>query len=139
MPCGYGIRVTTPDTVRPTKRKSRIGYASGCAQDAWLLAANSVKECIDSFEKCLAVGALKSHDQDNDIFFINEVTDIHLMRMCWLDDNSKPRWCRDFNQDKLYAVSNSNSYSEMLSILGSRDHLPPKQKRTSSATYHKNL
>lgn len=105
LPNGYGIRVTRPDTFRPSRHNPRIGYASGYAQNAWLLAPNSIKECIDSFEKCLAVDELTSHYKGNDIFFINEETDVDLLLMWWVDDNSKSKWRRYFNQYKLYDVS----------------------------------
>jgi len=92
IPDGYGIRVTRPDTFSPDEHNPRLGYASGFAQNAWLLAPDSVVECIDNFEKCLAdeTGELSKHYNGNDIFFINENQPIDLYLMWWVDsDKSK--------------------------------------------------
>lgn len=105
LPDGYGVRVTRPDTFKPSKRNPRIGYASGYAQNAWLLAPNSIKECIDSFEKCLAVDELQSHYKGNDIFFINEDQPVDLLLMWWVEESQKSRWREYFTKYKLYDVS----------------------------------
>ncbi|RJG40202.1 hypothetical protein [Motilimonas pumila] len=105
LPAGYGIRVNRPDRFRPSSKQPRIGYASGYAQNAWLLAPHSIKECIDSFEKCLAEDELSSHYRGNDIFFVNEQAPVDLLLMWWVDDTSKSRWRSRFNQYKLFDVS----------------------------------
>lgn len=52
----------------------------GFGQNAWLLAQDSVVECIDNFEKCLAdqTGELSKHYNYNDIFFVQEDTPVKL-------------------------------------------------------------
>ncbi len=50
LPEGYGIRVKRPSRYRPSIYEPRQGYASGYAQNAWLLAEDSVADCIDDFE-----------------------------------------------------------------------------------------
>ncbi len=106
LPEGYGIRVTRPDRFRPSPDNPRIGYASGYGQNAWLLAPHSIKECIDSFEKCLALDELQSHYDGNDIFFIDESLPVELMLMWWVDDYGKSRRWRDyFKKYTLYDVS----------------------------------
>lgn len=106
LPEGYGIRVTRPDRFKPSPQTPRIGYASGYAQNAWLLAPHSIKECIDSFEKCLAVDELRSHYLGNDIFFIDEDSPLELMLMWWVEDQGKSRRWKDyFKKYTLYDVS----------------------------------
>ncbi|SMF28929.1 hypothetical protein SAMN02745866_01864 [Alteromonadaceae bacterium Bs31] len=106
LPEGYGIRVVRPDRFKPSSENPRIAYASGFAQNAWLLAPHSIKECIDSFEKCLSVDDLRAHYQGNDIFFIDESLPVELMLMWWVDDEGKSRRWRDyFKKYKLYDVS----------------------------------
>lgn len=69
-----------------------MGYASGYAQNAWLLAEDSVVECIDNFEKCLAdqTGDLSRHYNYNDIFFLREDEPIDLYLMWWIDQERHP-------------------------------------------------
>lgn len=105
LPSNYGIRVNRPDSFKPKRNNPRIGYASGYAQNAWLLAPHSIKECIDSFEKCLAKEELQSHYDGNDIFFINEQIPVDLMLIWWIDDSSQSRWKSYFNKRKLFDVS----------------------------------
>lgn len=90
LPKGYGIRVKRPSGYKPTKYSPREGYASGFAQNAWLLAQDSVAECIDSFEKCLAdeTGELSKHYNFNDIFFLDEDEPITLYLMWWVDNDA---------------------------------------------------
>lgn len=87
LPQGYGIRVTHADVTEATYENPRPGYASGFAQNGWLLANNSVVECIDDFEKCLAdeTGELSKHYEGNDIFFIDEDEPVKLYLMWWQD------------------------------------------------------
>ena len=91
LPEGYGIRVKRPSKFVPTKDNPRPGYASGYAQNSWLLAPGSVIECIDNFEKCLAdtTGELSSHYEYNDIFFVEEEKPVDLYLMWWIDDASE--------------------------------------------------
>lgn len=93
LPEGYGIRVTRPDRFRPTRKNPRIGYASGYAQNAWLLAPNSVVECIDDFEKCIAdeSGELSKHYEGNDIFFVDEDSPVDLYLMWWVSPRDQKR------------------------------------------------
>ncbi|TCI02414.1 hypothetical protein EZV61_13735 [Corallincola luteus] len=105
IPNGYGIRVNYPDKFNPRRNNPRIGYASGFAQNAWLLAPHSIKECIDSFEKCLAEEELRSHYDGNDIFFINEQESVDLYLAWWVNDPSKYRWQDYLKRYKLYDVS----------------------------------
>ena len=92
LPDGYGIRVKRPNTFNPKSYNPRLGYASGFAQNGWLLARDSVIQCIDDFEACLAdeTGELSKHYNDNDIFFVdeNEPVDLYLM---WWSDNKNNR------------------------------------------------
>jgi hypothetical protein len=90
LPDGYGIRVTRPSSYVPRKSNPRMGYASGYAQNAWLLAEDSVVECIDSFEKCLAdaTGELSKHYKYNDLFFLNEYEPVDLYLVWWVEDRS---------------------------------------------------
>lgn len=93
LPDGYGIRVKRPsDNYRPTVHTPRLGYASGFAQNGWLLAEDSVVECIDNFEKCLAdvSGELSKHYNYNDIFFVNENQSVDLYLMWWVDKEHLP-------------------------------------------------
>ena len=85
LPEGYGIRVKRPSQYQPTRNDPRLGYASGFAQNGWLLAEDSVVECIDNFEKCLAdeTGELSKHYNYNDIFFVDEDEPIKLYLMWW--------------------------------------------------------
>lgn len=87
LPENYGIRVSRPSGNRPTRQDVRLGYGSGYAQNAWLLAENSVVECIDNFEKCLADEELSKHYEYNDIFFVDEDEPVDLYLMWWSDDN----------------------------------------------------
>jgi hypothetical protein len=88
LPTGYGIRVTRPHDTEPTEFNQRPAYASGFAQNGWLLAMDSVVKCIDSFEECLAddTGELSKHYRGNDIFFIDEEQPVELYLMWWQDD-----------------------------------------------------
>lgn len=88
LPAGYGIRVKRPNTFKPTRRNPRLGYASGFAQNGWFLAPDSVVQCIDDFEACLAdtTGELSKHYNDNDIFFVKEMEPVDLYLMWWSDD-----------------------------------------------------
>jgi hypothetical protein len=89
LPKGYGIRVKKPSYYQPSVQQPRIGYASGFAQNAWLLAQDSVVRCIDDFEACLAdkTGELSKHYNYNDLFFIRETTPVNLYLMWWADNN----------------------------------------------------
>jgi len=80
LPEGYGVRVKRPSRYVPTINAPRQGYASGFGQNAWLLAQDSVVECIDNFEKCLTdqTGELSKHYNYNDIFFVQEDTPVKL-------------------------------------------------------------
>jgi len=100
LPDGYGIRVKRPSQYKPSVYEPRQGYASGFAQNAWLLAQDSVVECIDNFEKCLAdqTGDLTKHYNYNDIFFIQENTPVNLYLMWWVD-NKGQRDNKSFNYD----------------------------------------
>jgi len=82
------VRVKRPSRNVPGVRDPRQGYASGFGQNAWLLAQDSVVECIDNFEKCLAdqTGELSKHYNYNDIFFVQEDTPIKLYLMWWIDN-----------------------------------------------------
>lgn len=86
LPEGYGIRVKRPSPYKPSVFEPRKGYASGFGQNAWLLAQDSVVECIDNFEKCLAdqTGELSKHYNYNDIFFIREDNAINLYLIWWV-------------------------------------------------------
>ncbi|WP_298774212.1 hypothetical protein [uncultured Shewanella sp.] len=88
LPAGYGLRVTRPDVFEPSKHHPRLGYASGFAQNAWLLAPDSVIQCIDDFETCLAdpTGELSKHYNNNDLFFIDEEEPVDLYLMWWVDN-----------------------------------------------------
>ncbi|MDJ0762514.1 MAG: hypothetical protein QNJ97_05940 [Myxococcota bacterium] len=100
LPLGYGVRVSRPSSYRPSWHDPRLGYASGYGQNGWLLAEDSVVECIDNFEKCLAdeTGELKKHYNYNDIFFIKEDSHVDLYLMWWVDDRRPggfwDRWVR---------------------------------------------
>ena len=52
------------------------------------LTGDSVVECIDNFEKCLAdqTGELSKHYNFNDIFFLNEDEPVTLYLMWWVDN-----------------------------------------------------
>ena len=93
LPEGYGVRVKRPSRYKPTVYSPREGYASGFAQNAWLLAQDSVVECIDSFEKCLAdeTGELSKHYNFNDIFFLDEDEPVTLYLMWWVDNRVQPK------------------------------------------------
>ncbi len=103
LPEGYGIRVKKPSRYKPSVYQPRQGYASGFGQNAWLLAQDSVVECIDNFEKCLAdqTGVLSKHYNYNDIFFIQEDVPVKLYLMWW-EDNKRQ------HVNKLH--DNNNSY-----------------------------
>lgn len=92
LPEGYGIRVKRPSSYVPKKSSPRAGYASGFAQNAWLLAEDSVVQCIDDFETCLAdeTGDLSKHYNYNDIFFVEEAQSVDLYLMWWVEDNNRP-------------------------------------------------
>lgn len=89
LPDGYGIRVTRPGNYQPTQFDPRVGFASGFGQNGWLLARDSVVECIDDFEKCLAdtTGELSKHYKGNDIFFVNADRAVDLYLIWWIDPN----------------------------------------------------
>lgn len=97
LPEGYGIRVKRPNVFRPSKHNQRLGYASGFAQNGWLLATDSVVQCIDDFETCLAdqTGELSKHYNDNDIFFVKEDEPVDLYLMWWIDDKKHRRSLTD--------------------------------------------
>ena len=88
LPAGYGIRVKKPSHYKPSVYEPRKGYASGFAQNGWLLAQDSVVECIDNFEKCLAdeTGELSKHYNYNDIFFIHEDNPVDFYLVWWVDN-----------------------------------------------------
>lgn len=88
LPEGYGVRLKRPSRYVPGIQDPRQGYASGFGQNAWLLAQDSVVECIDSFEKCLAdqTGELSKHYNYNDIFFVQEDAPVELYLMWWVDN-----------------------------------------------------
>lgn len=91
IPSGYGVRVTRPSRNKVTKASPRLGYASGYGQNGWLLATDSVVECIDDFEKCLAdtTGELSQHYKHNDIFFINEDKPVKLYLAWWVAERDR--------------------------------------------------
>lgn len=91
LPEGYGIRVKRPSRHKPSVQEPRQGYASGFGQNAWLLAQDSVVECIDNFEKCLAdqTGELSKHYNFNDIFFMQEDVPVNLYLMWWVDSKGQ--------------------------------------------------
>lgn len=72
------------------------------SQNGWLLAQDSVVECIDDFEKCLAddSGELSKHYNYNDIFFIDEKTPITLRLMWWKENRS--------NNNRKWSYKNDN-------------------------------
>jgi len=95
LPEGYGLRVTRPHNTQPSWDNVRPAYASGFAQNGWLLAMDSVPKCIDSFEECLAdeTGELSKHYLGNDIFFIEEDEPVQLYLMWWADkERGKRHW-----------------------------------------------
>jgi hypothetical protein len=100
LPEGYGIRVKRPSSWKPDARDPRAGYASGFAQNAWLLAEDSVVDCIDDFERCLAddTGELSRHYNYNDIFFVNENEPIDLYLMWWVDSDGSNNDDEDRNR-----------------------------------------
>jgi hypothetical protein len=104
LPKGYGIRVKRPSDYEPSAREPRVGYASGFAQNAWLLAQDSVVRCIDDYEACLAdrTGELSKHYKYNDIFFVHEATPIDLYLMWWMDDGRHAQWSSD-SDDKRWS------------------------------------
>ncbi len=55
------------------------------------MAQDSVVECIDNFEKCLAdqTGELSKHYNYNDIFFIDEDTPVEMYLMWWADTKGR--------------------------------------------------
>jgi len=97
LPPGYGIRVKRPNKFKPTRDNPRLGYASGFAQNGWLLAPDSVVQCIDDFETCLAdkTGQLSKHYNDNDLFFVKEDHPVELYLMWWVDDKRHRRRLTD--------------------------------------------
>ena len=105
LPEGYGVRVKRPSRYVPGVRDPRQGYASGFGQNAWLLAQDSVVECIDNFEKCLAdqTGELSKHYNYNDIFFVQEDAPVKLYLMWWVDNAGQRR-------DKRFANGNDDRY-----------------------------
>ncbi|WP_144393791.1 hypothetical protein [Pleionea sediminis] len=111
LPENYGIRLKEPDTFYPTPRNPRLGYASGFAQNGWLLAPDSVVECIDNFEKCLAdeTGELSKHYNNNDIFFVDEDEKVSLYLMWWVD---KPWWGFD-NEDAYTPFTGRRSLTDV--------------------------
>jgi hypothetical protein len=94
LPDGYGIRVKRPEVFYPTKNNPRKGYASGFAQNGWLLAPDSVIQCIDDFEACLAdqTGELSRHYKNNDIFFVKEDEPVDLYLIWWIDSKPGHHW-----------------------------------------------
>ena len=107
LPANYGIRVKRPNTFNPTRHNPRLGYASGFAQNGWFLAADSVVQCIDDFEACLAdtTGELSKHYNDNDIFFVNEVEPVDLYLMWWSDGDKNRKRGSSKNRSRLTDVS----------------------------------
>ena len=77
-----------PSRYKPSVYEPRLGYASGFGQNGWLLAQDSVVECIDNFEKCLAdqTGELSKHYNYNDIFFMHEDAPVNLYLMWWVEN-----------------------------------------------------
>ena len=100
LPEGYGVRVTRPSRYIPSFSRPRQGYASGYGQNGWLLAQDSVVECIDNYEKCLSdeTGALLKHYDYNDIFFVQEDSPVKLYLMWWVD--SHRQYSNDWLDDK---------------------------------------
>lgn len=100
LPQGYGVRVSRPSRYKPSVHEPRQGYASGFAQNGWLLAQDSVVECIDNFEKCLAdeTGELLKHYNYNDIFFLNEDAPVKLYLMWWVEKKGLSAHAR-FDED----------------------------------------
>ena len=117
LPDGYGIRVKRPSGDRPSRRDPREGYASGFAQNAWLLAQDSVVECIDNFEKCLAdeTGELSKHYNFNDIFFLDEDEPVTLYLAWWVDHRAKRSngWHADDADDGEKARSGSRHLTDV--------------------------
>jgi len=58
-----------------------------------LLAPDSVVQCIDDFETCLAdqTGDLNKHYRGNDIFFVDEDQPVDLYLMWWIDQRAQVR------------------------------------------------
>ena len=113
LPAGYGVRVKRPSGYRPSRRDPREGYASGFAQNAWLLAEDSVVECIDDFEKCLAdeTGELSKHYDFNDIFFLDEDEPVTLYLAWWVDKGARGKSERDDDDDDHKGNSRSGDKS----------------------------
>ncbi len=116
LPSNYGIRVTRPENFRATPSNPRLGYASGYGQNGWLLAPNSVVECIDNFEKCLAdtTGEFSKHYRGNDIFFVNEPKDVELFLMWWVDAPRREEWDGALDQEADLSSLHSNFHSRRL-------------------------
>ena len=89
LPRDYGIRITRPGNSEPSQFEPRIGFASGFGQNGWLLAPDSVVECIDNFEKCLADPELSRHYLHNDIFFVNADRPVDLYLLWWVDQGKR--------------------------------------------------
>lgn len=91
LPAGYGIRLKRPVFDPISSENPRMAYASGYAQNGWLLAPGSVIECIDQYEKCIAdkTGELSKHYINNDIFFVEDDQDRRLYLMWWVDHESE--------------------------------------------------
>ncbi len=108
LPQGYGLRVNRPSHYKPSAYEPRQGYASGFAQNGWLLAQDSVVECIDNFEKCLAdqSGELSKHYNFNDIFFLDEDAPVELYLMWWVDNKGH----RDNKRFDQYDDENDSHY-----------------------------
>lgn len=87
LPETHGIRVTRPNSFEASATTPRTGYASGFGQNGWLLAPDSVVQCIDDFETCLAdtSGDLNRHYAGNDLFFVDEDEPVTLYLMWWVD------------------------------------------------------
>jgi hypothetical protein len=110
LPESYGVRVKRPSRYVPGVRDPRQGYASGFGQNAWLLAQDSVVECIDSFEKCLAdqTGELSKHYNYNDIFFVQEDAPVKLYLMWWVDNAGQRGNKRLDDDDDRYRGKSAN-------------------------------
>lgn len=117
LPDGYGIRVKRPSRYKPSIYEPRQGYASGFAQNGWLLAQDSVVECIDNFEKCLAdqTGELSKHYNYNDIFFMQEDTPVNLYLMWWVDNKGHRgnKWFNYDDDDRYYKESGRKQLTDV--------------------------
>jgi hypothetical protein len=115
LPEEYGVRVKRPLRYVPGVRDPRQGYASGFGQNAWLLAQDSVVECIDNFEKCLTdqTGELSKHYNYNDIFFVQEDAPVKLYLMWWVDNAGQRDDKRLDDDDRYQGKSRSKQLTDV--------------------------